>query len=389
MKITNYILAALAVSLLISCASTTRYLNGKSEWYRELHREGWAEDGGDSEVINQVIKNIKNKNNGTSNYYDRHTSQYTVGNWNYEWDQVATKAENNNNYLQATIYSSIAAYPFVNMDKHAQLSYKKALINYKKAVEKGGFNLEYIPLSSEKGDMQVALHLPENKDKDPRPVIIMTNGSDKVLTYLYPFYRDYFSLQGWAMISFDLPGIGANSLIQQDPSNTNSIHQRVLQFIKDDPRLDENSIALVGKSFGGHSAAKMAFTDQDDLSAVVSWCGVINRPFKNLRFSAHKAPPMTKDAFISRFSLSEEALYQRGHELALSEKFLGKVQTSVPILAINHGNDKLSPLGDMKLLKMSSKAGEVIVIDEDNTEGHCSSDMPSLQQIIPWLTQYL
>ena len=93
-----------------------------------------------------------------------------------------------------------------------------------------------------------------------------------------------------------------------------------LQFIKDEPILDENSVALVGKSFGGHSATKTAFTNQDDLSAVVNWCGVINRPFKNLRFSAHKAPPMTKDAFISRFSLTEEELYLRGRELALSEK---------------------------------------------------------------------
>ena len=79
--------------------------------------------------------------------------------------------------------------------------------------------------------MEVALHLSvnegEEEDNSPRPVVIMTNGSDKVLTYLYPFYRDYFSRRGWAMISFDLPGIGANRSIQQDPSNTNSIHQRV------------------------------------------------------------------------------------------------------------------------------------------------------------------
>ena len=69
------------------------------------------------------------------------------------------------------------------------------------------------------------------------------------------------------------------------------------------------------------------------------------------------------------------------------------MQTSVPILAINHGSDKLFPLGDMELLANSSLDGEVIIIDEDsyegNNEGHCSSDTPSLQRIIPWLEKYL
>ena len=129
---------------MLSCASTTRYLSGKSEWYRQLHIEGWAEDGGDSEVIKQVINGLKNKNADTSNYYDRHTSKYQVGNWNFEWDQVATRAQNHNDYLQAAIYFSIAAYPFVTMDEHAQLSYKKALLNYQKGVIKGGFDLQYI-----------------------------------------------------------------------------------------------------------------------------------------------------------------------------------------------------------------------------------------------------
>jgi len=266
-------------------------------------------------------------------------------------------------------------------------SYQKALKNYQQAVKKDGFTIEKVTVATADGEAQAFLHLPKQLPKKAMPVLVMTNGSDHALTQLYPIYRDYIEKAGWAMVTFDLPGLGSNNSLVQHTDRTNIIHQQLINQLKQDTRLKLDNIVLLGKSFGGNAAIKTAFTNSEDIAGAISWCGAVNGPFLKLEFVMTILPDMTRDALLARFALPQAQFSQQGSALALSTQYLGKVKTEVPMLAINQGSDKISPVSDMRLIANSSVQGQQIIVEEDINQGHCSSDHLTMPLIVNWLNE--
>ena len=383
----NSILLIACLISLSACASATRYLLAESYLYRELHLDTWVESGADLAVMDNTLANIKAVNANASKDVDLATRQYTSGNWHYEWDTVAQDAADKNDYFAAMTYYTIAAYPFIKNNESSNRSYGLALSNYKKAVESDGTYLEKINIPTIKGTASAYLHLPVQTPDTTLPVLVVSNGSDHTLTTLYNVYSDYLKPSGWAMVSLDLPGIGSNSHIGITTSQTNLIHQQLLQHLKQDPRLDATKIALMGSSFAGNAVTKTAFTNQDDVAAVVNICGAVNTPFTKLKFALTQVPRMTGDAFLSRFDMTREQIINTSDELALSTHYLGKVKTTVPMLTINHDSDVISPLRDMQLVAESSINGKYILTDKGTDSGHCASDAIALPLAMQWLQQ--
>lgn len=376
----------LALSL-SACGSMVSYLSGQDGWYRDLRTQGWKWSGAKPAAMTQVIADLEKNVTDTSKQVDKQVATYQAGNWNYEWDQVGNAAKKQGDYLAATMYHTIAAYPLVKGNALANQSYKMAINNYVAAVKKAGFNIEELKLDTADGQAHAFLHLPSDSINKPMRTLVMTNGSDHALTQLFPVYRDYLNKQGWAFITFDLPGLGSNESLTQNPKETNIIHKAVLNYIKQDNRLATDKVALLGKSFGGNAAIKTAFTNPDDIAGAISWCGAVNKVFMNFDFVLNKIPEMTKDSLMSRFGLPKDELASHGPDFALSTEYLGKVTTPVPMLAINHANDRISPVSDLKLIAQSSKQGEYIVVEEEINQGHCSSEDESLVKIMNWLNK--
>ncbi len=372
---------------LSACSSSMRYFQGQDDWYRDLRQDGWQASGANKQTVEQVISRIKQQNQQKDARFDTATTDYKSGNWHYEWDKVAQQANAKEKYLAASMYYTIAAYPFINEQTRSNDSYQHALKNYQKAVEADGSVLEKITVATADGAAKAFLHLPKQQPNKAMPVLVMTNGSDHALTQLYPIYRDYIKQAGWAMVTFDLPGLGSNNSFAQHTERTNIIHQQLIKKLKQDPRLQADKIVLLGKSFGGNAAIKTAFTNSDDIAGAISWCGAVNGPFLKFDFIMTLLPDMTRDALLSRFALPQEKLSQQGLALALSSQYLGKVKTKVPMLAINQGSDKISPVSDMRLIAESSTQGQYIIVEENISQGHCSSDHLTMPLIVNWLEQ--
>lgn len=378
---------ACSIMLLVGCASSTRYFLAEDEMYRGTHFDSWAELGADLPVMKQTIGRIKNLNSSHRSHRDLATKDYQAGNWAYEWDQLAEQAHKHGDHWAATAYYSASAYPFFKADELATGSYKKALAIYEKAATQDGLNLQKLSIPTAKGTAIAYLHLPKTDAEAQRSVVVITNGSDQTLTTLYPFYRDYLSERGWAMISFDLPGIGSNSHIGINTSEVNIIHQALIETIKNDSRLNDNKIALMGSSFGGNAVVKTAFTNPQDIAAAISVCGAVDTPFLNLERALEEVAGMTADAFMDRFDLMQDQIMASSAELALSTHYLGKQKTIVPIMSINHDADDIASLKDMQLTTASSQHGNLVVVEKGTDDGHCASGTLTDPIIIKWLEQ--
>ncbi len=384
----SYTFFLIGILSLSGCAQVSRYLLDESQLYRQLHLDTWIAEGGDPVVINNTIERIKQLNSKTRNNVDMATKDYKPGNWQYEWDQAAQDAVIKKEYFAATSYYTIAAYPFLKDDDLSNRSYDFAMINYKAAVKGDGNYIEELQVNTPKGTAYAYLHLPEKNPATRLPVVVVSNGSDHTLTSLYSVYRDYLKPRGWAMISLDLPGIGSNIHIGITTDETNIIHQYLVKKLQQETRIDNTKIALMGSSFSGNAITKTAFTNPDDIAAVVNICGAVNAPFLKLKFALTEVPKMTGDAFLQRFDMTRDDIIKTSDKLALSTHYLGKVKTRVPILSINHDDDDISPPSDMKLVASSSINGQYIIIDKgtsEEDEGHCPSDEKALPIAMQWL----
>ncbi len=382
----SYTLLLIGILGLSGCTQLGRYLLDQSQFYRQLHTDTWVAEGGDPVIINDTIEKIKQLNIKAHNNVDIATKAYKPGNWQYEWDKVAEDAVSKKEYLAATSYYTIAAYPFLKSDELSNRSYDLAMVNYKAAVKHDGTYLEELQVNTPRGTAYAYLHLPEKKPTTRLPVMVVSNGSDHTLTSLYSVYRDYLKPKGWAMISLDLPGIGSNVHIGITTDETNIIHQHLVKQLQKEPRVDGKKIALMASSFGGNAITKTAFTNPDDVAAVINICGAVNAPFLKLKFALTQVPKMTGDAFLQRFDMSREDIIKTSDKLALSTHYLGKTKTPVPILSINHDSDnEISPPSDMKLMASSSSNGKYIIVDKGTDDGHCPSDEKVLPIAMEWL----
>ena len=371
-----------------ACASVSNYLQGESLLYRQLHLDSWVDNGADLAVMQKTLQTIDSLNKNVPNNRDIATQEYASGNWQYEWDQAAQQAIIQQDFLAATTYYTIAAYPFIKNDKLSNQSYDSALTYYQYAVENDGNYIEEIRMSTAKGTAYAYLHLPEKAPSEVMPVVVFSNGSDHTLTSLYDTYRDYIKPRGWAMVSLDLPGIGSNSQIDITTSETNFIHQQLIKYLKQEPRVNSDKIALVGSSFSGNAVTKTAFTNPQDIVAAASVCGVVNTPFLILEFALKQVPQMTADGFLSRFNMTRKEVIETSSELALSTHYLGKEKTPVPLLMVGLGNDKISPPKDMKLVANSSVNGRYVIVGKDDDDGgHCPSDANALPVVMDWLQE--
>ncbi|GLI56561.1 hypothetical protein PM10SUCC1_20750 [Propionigenium maris DSM 9537] len=83
-------------------------------------------------MVNDILKESKDK----EGFLDTATVEYRGRNWQYEWDQVARKAERAGDYG----YYTVSAYPYFKNSRENYNSYVvNAMRNYQKVVEGDGF----------------------------------------------------------------------------------------------------------------------------------------------------------------------------------------------------------------------------------------------------------
>jgi len=317
--------------------------------------------------------------------------------WAKEWSRVAKPYEEQGAkleqagrfteareaYLQAYTYYATGRYPTPHTPDKVEC-YRKSLELYERAGKFFEPPLERIEIPFNEKTIPIYLRVP--KDNEKHPIVINFGGIDSFKAESYE-YDEGLQRAEIASCAVDMPGVG-EAPIKASPT-ADSLFSAVIDYLQKRPDVDPQRIGILGRSFGGYWAAKMAYVEPERLRASVVWGGGVHYFFQEdwLRESTN-ADSYLMDHDIARcrlFGVSNlDELVKPWAVLSLKEQgWLDK--PSCPMLIVNGKNDLQTPIGDLYLLLEygSPKSARVF------PGGHMGQTPQTFPTIINWLKNEL
>jgi len=183
--------------------------------------------------------------------------------------------------------------------------------------------------------------------------------------------------------AIDMPGVGESPI--KASTTAESLFSAVIDYLERQPEVDVKRIAMVGRSFGGYWAAKMAFVEAQRLRASVVWGGGVHYFFQEewLRESTY-AESYLMDHDIARCMVFGVATIDELAKVfpAMSLKTQGWLdKSSCPMLVVNGKEDLQTPIDDLYILLESGSPKSARVFPG----GHMGQTPETLPTIINWL----
>ncbi len=271
--------------------------------------------------------------------------------WAKEWSRVAKPYEEQGAkleqagrfteareaYLQAYTYYATGRYPTPHTPDKVEC-YRKSLELYERAGKFFEPPLERIEIPFNEKPIPIYLRVP--KDNEKHPIVINFGGIDSFKAESYE-YDEGLQRAEIASCAVDMPGVG-EAPIKASPT-ADSLFSAVIDYLQKRPDVDPKRIGILGRSFGGYWAAKMAYVEPERLRASVVWGGGVHYFFQEdwLRESTN-AHSYLMDHDIARcrlFGVSNlDELVKPWAVLSLKEQgWLDK--PSCPMLIVNGKND--------------------------------------------------
>ncbi|MCD6655094.1 esterase FrsA [Vibrio cholerae] len=347
----------------------TRREQSSQAWYRNLRRLQWIWQGVDPVEQEEILARIaSSKHSRTHDEWLDTVMGYRSGNWTYEWTRVGMLHQKQaaerqgeeaaDQMFTAALYYSIAGYPHLRNDNLALQAQVLANNAYQEAAKLTGFVVKRLEFSYQNKKIAGYLHL-RNTDS-PKPVVLVSAGLDSLQTDMWRLFRDDLAKRDIAMLTIDMPSLGASSHwpLTEDSS---CLHQAVLNQLADLPWVDHFRIGLIGFRFGGNAMARLAFLESDKVKACVS----LGAPIHDIFTSPNKLAAMPKmylDVLASRLGKNVvDVRSLSGQLMAWSLKvqgFMSGRRTKTPILALGLEGDPVSPYSDNQLVALFSQGGQ-------------------------------
>ena len=165
-------------------------------------------------------------------------------------------------------------------------------------------------------------------------------------------YNEQFLAAGFATVNIDMPGVGQSPVLGSIDAERQYLP--LFDWLRTQPSLDADRVIVIGMSYGGYWATKLAHTFPDRIKAAVNWGGGIDKFFTrdwNLRSASAKSYLMdlsltrartvgakSYDEYIEKvadFSLVAQGVLDKPH---------------APMLVVNGRSDEQVPFDDMLVL---------------------------------------
>lgn len=329
--------------------------------------------------------------------------------WGREWIKLGTKyealgedresrgkrEEAGKSYYQAYEYYRIGRYP-VPSSPEKMNCYKAGLRSFLKAAPFLDPPLERVQIPFEGKEVVGYLQVPRGAIRPP--VVMHWGGVDgwkeDRRTNSEPLHK-----LGVATFTIDMPGAGENPLLGQDlrAERTFSAAMNYLETRRD---VDGKRIAVMGGSFGGYWAAKLAYVEAKRLRGAVNWGAGVHytfqeewlRPALTERASQYLMGPaslLDARSYIFGVKTLEEVLRIAP---SLSLKAQGLLdQPSAPLLCVNGKEDDQHPVEDIYLLLEHGSPKEVRIFAGAGHMGrkpnHSNHEVQEI--VVRWLEQKL
>jgi esterase FrsA len=244
--------------------------------------------------------------------------------------------------------------------------------------------LERVEIPSRDGNIPIYLRVP--KDGQKHSVVINFGGIDSFKAESYE-YDEGLQKAGMATCAVDMPGVG-ECPIKASPT-AESVFSAVIDYLEKTPEVDPKRIAIMGRSFGGYWAAKMAYVEAERLRASVVWGGGVHYFFEEdwLRESTN-AESYLMDHDIARCRLfgvkNLDELVKPWSQLSLkTQGWLEK--PSCPMLLVNGKEDLQTPIDDLYILLEYGHPKSARVFPG----GHMGHTPETFPIIVSWLKREL
>jgi esterase FrsA len=271
-----------------------------------------------------------------------------------EHEQKGQSKEAGDIYYLAYEYYRIGRYP-VPSSPEKMNCYRGALRNFLKAGRYLDPQIERVEIPFEGKKVVGYLQVP--RGGVARPPIVMHWGGVDGWKEDSRGQNEALHQLGLATFVIDMPGAGENPLLGQEPRAERTF-SAAIDHLESRADIDGKRIAVMGRSFGGYWAAKLAYVEAKRLKGAVNWGAGLHytfqpewlRPALTERAAQYLMGPaslLDSRSYIFRAKTLEEVL-----EIAprLSLKTQGLLdQPSAPLLFLNGKHDDQHPVEDIYL----------------------------------------
>lgn len=316
--------------------------------------------------------------------------------WSAEWSRLAAPLEEQAAqlesqgqtqeaklaYQKASMYYGIAKFPVINHPAK-QAAYRKCVETYLKAARYFDPPLERVSIPFERAEIIGYLRKPKGI---PTPAIVIATGGIDV----YKEDRDTSDVldSNLAVFSTDMPGNGQCPLWYMPDAHR--FYSAIIDYLLTRNDLNANRLGILGRSYGGYWAAKMAYVENKRIKAAVQWGGPIHFTFQEPWLQHLREEKLylwsLLDSMIYAHHVKDYAeLARQAPTLSLKEQgWLDK--PAAPMLAINGEKDPWISIQDIYLLLETGQPKTARLYPEG---GHMGGDPNTGKLVMNWLSSQL
>jgi esterase FrsA len=294
-------------------------------------------------------------------------------------------------YMLAYNYYRMARFQVPNTPVK-KAAYRSSVDNYVKASRYFNPPLEkiVIPFDGRKGEGKVIIVYLRKPKGVTRPPVLINHAGVDVFKEEQILMEPAFWDRGIATLSMDMAGTGESPILGS--VDAERLYDPILTYLQNRSDLNGTRIGLMGMSFGGYWATKMAHTEMKRLTAAVCWGGGAHLAFqKDWQYQCRYAPSHlgNEDLIVTRsnsfgiYNNFEEWLEYVPKLSLLTQGILDK--PSIPLLIVNGKNDAHIPLADHYLLLEHGSPKTVRLFPG----GHMGMTPQTLPTIAGWVAEQL
>jgi esterase FrsA len=391
-------LARLLLCLSLFCAGAAAAQVAPTRTWPELkeavqervNRNAYPLTGYDKEEVREVVSRI--------NSLDR-------DDWARSWMQQGDKhlaeaksaqgagdrAKAREAYINAWRYYGFGAWPTQNSQGKRE-AHRRATAAFRDYAALAEPAIEVVRVPFEGKDITAYLQLPQGAR--PAPVVMSVGGLDSYKEYVVEQYGPGYLAAGLGYLAIDMPGTG-EAPIKIDVG-AERMFSRLVDALAARKDVDAKRIGFMGVSWGGHWAARVAYTEKDRLRASVDWAGPADMYFsREWQSKALSTREYLFDLFAARAGVygvsTLEEFYAYGPRMSLKNgDWL--TRPSAPMLLVNGEKDSQVPIDDLYILLRNGGPKEAWVNPQGGHIGRGGgwSDTRIFKEVVvPWLAMKL
>ncbi|HET7364207.1 MAG TPA: alpha/beta fold hydrolase [Burkholderiales bacterium] len=290
-------------------------------------------------------------------------------------------------YLDAWRYYGFGAWPTQNSDGKRE-AHRRATAAFRDYAALAEPAIEVLRVPYEGKEITAYLQLPQGVR--PAPVVMSVGGLDSYKEYVVEQYGPGYLAARLGYLAIDMPGTG-EAPIKID-LGAERMFSRLLDALATRKEVDPKRIGFMGVSWGGHWAARVAFTEKDRLRASVDWAGPADMYFsREWQSKALSTREYLFDLFAARAGVygvsTLEEFYAYGPRMSLKNgDWL--TRPSAPMLLVNGEKDTQVPIDDLYILLRNGAPKEAWVNPQGGHIGR-GPGWPDTrifkEVVVPWL----